>query len=91
MTRKRYVKLLMSCGCSRNEANSHAKTVQSFGISYDLAGKFILLSFGYWANLKGAIKIFEDTFLSLININASLEALLNVSNLDTGGSDNVSR
>lgn len=35
MTRKRFVKLLMSRGYSRNEANSKAQAAVSAGVTYD--------------------------------------------------------
>ena len=37
MTRKRFVKLLMSRGYSRNEANSRARAAVSAGFTYDCA------------------------------------------------------
>lgn len=37
MTRKRFVKLLMSRGYSRNEANSKAQAAVSAGVTYDAA------------------------------------------------------
>lgn len=36
MTRKRYVKLLMSHGLSRNEANLEAAAVAALGLSYEV-------------------------------------------------------
>lgn len=35
MTRKRFVKLLMACGVSRNTANQEAREAVSRGVSYD--------------------------------------------------------
>lgn len=41
MTRKRFVKLLMSIGYSRNEANTEARAAVSRGISYE--GKYLYI------------------------------------------------
>ncbi|MBO5953298.1 MAG: hypothetical protein J6Q53_04160 [Oscillospiraceae bacterium] len=41
MTRKRFVKQLMSIGYSRNEANKEARTAVSDGVSYD--GKYLYI------------------------------------------------
>ena len=43
MTRKRFVKQLMSIGYSRNEANKEARTAVSDGVSYGSRYFFILL------------------------------------------------
>ena len=43
MTRKRFVKQLMSIGYSRNEANKEARTAVSDGVSYGSRYLFILL------------------------------------------------
>ena len=42
MTRKRFVKQLMSIGYSRNEANEEARTAVSVGVSYDSKYSYIL-------------------------------------------------
>ena len=42
MTRKRFVKQLMSIGYSRNDANTEARTAVSLGISYDTEYLYIL-------------------------------------------------
>lgn len=42
MTRKRFIKLLMACGVSRNDANKEARAAVSRGIPYDSRCSYIL-------------------------------------------------
>ena len=75
MTRKRYIKLLMSVGFSRNKARAWAKAVQRNGHCYSDAAKVI----GGFSviGLRDLTRSIRQTADGLQNLSASLKVVSN--------------
>ncbi len=69
MTRKRYVKLLMSRGFSRNEANAVAQRALQIQGSYSAAAKYIR------PKIKFVVEGLEEFQDALFRVSASMEDL----------------
>ena len=69
MTRKRYVKLLMSRGSSRNEANAVAQRALQIQGSYSAAAKYIR------PKIKFVVEGLEEFQDALFRVSASMEDL----------------
>lgn len=69
MTRKRYVKLLMSRGFSRNEANAVAQRALQIQGSYSAAAKYIR------PKIEFVVEGFEEFQDALFRASASMEDL----------------
>lgn len=69
MTRKRYVKLLMSRGFSRNEANAVAQRALQIQGSYSAAAKYIR------PKIKFVVEGLEEFQDALFRVSASMENL----------------
>ena len=69
MTRKRYVKLLMSRGFSRNEANAVAQRTLQIQGSYSAAAKYIR------PKIKFVVEGLEEFQDALFRVSASMEDL----------------
>lgn len=69
MTRKRYVKLLMSRGFSRNEANAVAQRALQIQGSYSAAAKYIR------PKIKFVVEGLEEVQDALFRASASMEDL----------------
>ena len=69
MTRKRYVKLLMSRGFSRNEANAVAQRALQIQGSYSAAAKYIR------SKIKFVVEGLEEFQDALFRVSASMEDL----------------
>lgn len=60
MTRKRFVKLMMSRGYCRNEINDYANTlIESGDFSYQEAWDFIPITKYNWENVKKTFEKFQ--------------------------------
>lgn len=69
MTRKRYIKLLMSRGFSRNEANAVAQRALQIQGSYSAAAKYIR------PKIKFVVEGLEEFQDALFRVSASMEDL----------------
>ena len=73
MTRKRFVKLLMSKGIQRNVANGKAKTYISNGFSYEQAYRNFLLVYGIKSGFKKLGEAFSVANVSFRTLTKSIE------------------
>ena len=73
MTRKRFVKLLMSQGITRNEANEKAKSYISNGFSYEKAYRNFLFVYGVKNGFKKLCEAFSVASVSFRTATVSID------------------
>ena len=78
MTRKRFVKLLMSHGITRNEAQTIAKRYNARSFSYKHAYRTFLLTHSIKQNFKKMGEAFKMASASIRQVSASFDKLRGV-------------